>query len=393
MWKIDYKNERNIEPWATSFSERSLYLRNCIRNGYKIALHLHGEPNASTFRYRCYNVYQWLKNSKKWRSIYFFDEEIANLEFNFSDILCVIITRMEWSFKLQRFIDKLKNAGVIILFDTDDLVFDIEKVPLVVNTINGDIDYYFSYVARISLIASYAEGFTATNNFLGGMLQAKFNRPYAIIPNSLCQEQLEVSQDILTEKRKIQQSKPFVIGYFSGTPSHYNDFMGIYPEIVGLLDKYPQIQLNIVGFMDLPKEATPFVKANRIIFDRLVDIFELQRLIAQVDVNIAPLVINTFTECKSELKYFEAAIVETVTCASPTGIFKECIISGENGFLCKQGEWFDTIEALYLSKVDRERIILKARTHALERYSGKNITNQIENAYDFFVDKLEVKEK
>ena len=35
---------------------------------------------------------------------------------------------------------------------------------------------------------------------------------------------------------------------------------------------------------------------------------------------------NKFTNCKSELKFFEAAIAETVTVASPTFNYKNAII-------------------------------------------------------------------
>ena len=136
--------------------------------------------------------------------------------------------------------------------------------------------------------------------------------------------------------------------------------------------------------MDLPKEAFHFLHANRIVITPVVDFLTLQYLVAEADVNIAPLTRNIFTECKSELKYFEAAIVETVTCATPTNVFKDCIVQGENGFLCAQGEWFDTIEALYLGKIDRERMVKNAHEHALARYSGDAVVRQIENAYDSF---------
>ena len=61
----------------------------------------------------------------------------------------------------------------------------------------------------------------------------------------------------------------------------------------------------------------------------------LQRLIAEVEINISPLQNNLFTNCKSELKYFEAAIAGTITVATPTYAFSRAIVDGENGFLAK----------------------------------------------------------
>ncbi len=59
--------------------------------------------------------------------------------------------------------------------------------------------------------------------------------------------------------------------------------------------------------MEFPEEMQPFIEEGRITFAPFVDFVELQRLIAEVDVNIFPLVQNTFTNCKSQLKFFEAA--------------------------------------------------------------------------------------
>jgi hypothetical protein len=42
------------------------------------------------------------------------------------------------------------------------------------------------------------------------------------------------------------------------------------------------------------------------------------RLIARTEVNIAPLLDNVLTNCKSELKYFEAAVADTITIARRT---------------------------------------------------------------------------
>ena len=58
-----------------------------------------------------------------------------------------------------------------------------------------------------------------------------------------------------------------------------------------------------------------------------------QRLIAEVEINISPLKENQFTNCKSELKFFEAAACGTLTLASPTYAFKKSIVHGVTGFL------------------------------------------------------------
>ena len=81
----------------------------------------------------------------------------------------------------------------------------------------------------------------------------------------------------------------------------------------------------------------------------------LQKSIAEVDVNIAPLQENAFTNCKSELKYFEAAIVGTWTIASPTVPFAAAMTTAPSGqalgAISGAEEWDSTLEdALRLAR-------------------------------------------
>ncbi|WP_261526198.1 glycosyltransferase [Burkholderia multivorans] len=109
-----------------------------------------------------------------------------------------------------------------------------------------------------------------------------------------------------------------------------------------LLDRYSELRLTIVGYL----EPGPYLQrhADRINRHSLQDFVNLQRLIASTEINIAPLIDNTFTNCKSELKYFEAAITGTLTVATPTYTFNEAIRDGRNGYLSKSHEWEEKLE-------------------------------------------------
>ena len=100
--------------------------------------------------------------------------------------------------------------------------------------------------------------------------------------------------------------------------------------------------------------------------------------------NIAPLLVNDFTNCKSELKFFEAAAVETTTIASPTYAFKKAIADGKNGFLAEPGEWYDNLEYLYQHPEENRKIALAAKKYALKHYYGKEFLEEVEVAYDYF---------
>ena len=70
--------------------------------------------------------------------------------------------------------------------------------------------------------------------------------------------------------------------------------------------------------------------------------------LARFDINLAPLETgNVYCEAKSELKYFEAALVEVPTIASPTVPYEEAIRHGETGYLARTAEeWFECLDTL-----------------------------------------------
>ena len=112
-----------------------------------------------------------------------------------------------------------------------------------------------------------------------------------------------------------------------------------------------------------------------------MDYLDQIKALARIDVNIAPLVVNDFTNSKSELKFFEAAVVKTTTIASPTYVFKKAIQDGKNGFLAKPGEWGEKLNYIYDNLSENKKIGSEARKYALENYYGEKFLKDIEEAY------------
>lgn len=395
MYNINYSSGANKEPWLIPLEDRCSLFFNAKKNGKKVSLLLYEAPDTSTFRYRGYNIFKASQDSSKWQSIYFFLYEYKKILEILPNVDLVVIIRVRWTNNIDQIIYRAKVLNIKVLFDTDDLVFDINYINLVTNTLNvkldndKDYEYWFTYIGRIGFTASKADGFITTNSFLGEKLKEKFNKPYGIISNFLNSEQVNVSNRCLNIKETQLGKKPFTIGYFSGTPSHINDFRVIYPEVMELLNEFPGIRLKVVGFMEFPEEMTRLIKAGKVVFHPLVDFMELQKLIAEVDVNIVPLVNNTFTNCKSELKFFEAAIVNTLTLATPTFTYRNCITDGYNGFLCRPGEWYLKLKKIYTGKIDCSDIVKRANSYAMENYYGKKVVDMIDKCYEeLFCEKI-----
>src|SRR5207253_2012078 len=89
----------------------------------------------------------------------------------------------------------------------------------------------------------------------------------------------------------------------------------------------------------------------------------LADLLAEVDINLAPLEANNpFTDAKSCLKYLEAALVGVPTVASARSDFVRAIRHGENGLLAESSDdWKESLRKLIESPMLRAEIGLAAR--------------------------------
>jgi len=329
---------------------------------------------------------QALATGSSWKGIFFYDNELEYVQKYLRHASVVVLVRTFWSFSLEHFVSHAKKLGIPTLFDVDDLVFDVTKIPVVLNSLDQNasrhhIDW-FGNVSRIWFAGTLCDATIGTNDFLCKRLQNCFQTPSFALNNFLNHEQLSISQSLFNEKQMVTtEKKGFTIGYFSGTPSHIHDFRVVAFELDELLKAYPELTLEVAGYMQFPKFFKDHLKKKRVVHTPFVDFVTLQKNIAQVDLNIVPLQDNEFTNCKSELKFFEAAIVGTTTCATPTFTFQTSIDHGKTGYLCHEGEWFSSLENIYKNPVDFS-MRTEAQKYCVERYSPENQRHQIEKVLE-----------
>jgi glycosyltransferase involved in cell wall biosynthesis len=276
---------------------------------------------------------------------WFSQEEIPHLLPRIQELSALVITRVRYATPIASLIAAARAKNVPVWFDCDDFVFDSRYVHFIMQTLAQDartdhaMDTWFAHIGRIEAVARLCDGGITTNSFLAERMKEIVPGPVAIVPNFMNRLQQEVSDLLLQEKqlRNWKSEAPTLIGYFSGTPSHTHDFALVAPALARLLAKDKGVRLRIVGYLD----ALGILESHRdrIEFFALHDFVNLQRLIAEVDINLAPLQTNIFTNCKSELKFFEAAAVGTWTLASPTPVFQNAISSPQKGQLVKAQEW------------------------------------------------------
>ena len=384
MYSIDLSYKSFIYPWQNISIFQRIALLGKKANKPCI-VYIYESPNASTFRYRVYNMCQILNKNQAFCATYVFVDELPFL-LNYLDYVdFLVLVRVRWSLKIDALLAKSSARDIKIFFDMDDLVYDVAKIPLIMSSlaVHEDEDSHnswFSYISRIFLTAKNADGFITTNYFLAEKLSSFFNRKCFVIQNFMNEEQINVSDKIFELKKKLAFEKDAIlIGYFSGSPSHNNDFMSISSELYYLMKSDDRIKLRLVGFLDMPPSLYEFYSAKRIECIPLQNYLDLQVKIAECDINIIPLLVNEFTHCKSELKYFEAAIVATESVATPTFVYQKIIQDGKNGYLANQGEWQQKISDLIYKHKDNT--LEAARQYVLDNYFGEEVRRKIEGVF------------
>lgn len=335
------------DPWNASLSERLAILA----LGRTRIAYFYEHADNSTFRYRIYNMAQVLNaNGYDFSASYFFLDDLHHLGeiAELADML--VICRTRYDNRINHLITAFRKRGKRILFDVDDFVFNTDYAHLILTTLDQDLenprvwDDWLAYSGRIGATLRLCDGAITTNEYLAQKIFEFANVPVSVIPNFLNREQLDISDRIYAAKRSLKHGEADLIhlGYFSGSPSHNRDFAIVIPALEAVLEEDCRLGVLVVGYIEPGPALKRFgPRVKRFGFH---DFINLQRLIGSVDLNLMPLQFNVFTNCKSELKYSEAAIVGTQSIASPVHTYATAIRHGDNGYLSQAHQWEKTIK-------------------------------------------------
>lgn len=367
------------EPWDHSFADR---FSNLLARPKRVA-YFYDQFDNSTFRYRVYNPCQTLNGvTGEWGGAFFFLDELDKFELIVSRADLIIICRAKYSLEYAALVATARSKGKKLIYDVDDLVFDLDLAHFIANNNAYDlsnprsIDSWFAYVGRISTAMRMCDGAITTNQFLADEIKRRTGMNALVMRNYLNQEQINYSEQIVAHKSQEGDDGKFKIGYFSGSPSHEHDFFVAKSALRELMHTYPEVELVLVGYIARMSIEPKF--QNRITTVELHDYINLQRVIASVDLNIAPLQQNIFTNCKSELKLFEASIVETPTLATPTHTFSTAIEDSVDGYLATDMQWLEKMNCILdTPREDLRKIAQRSKARCLQTYGWSNMHSEL----------------
>ena len=317
--------------------------------------------HSSTFRYRAANMAEVLNapltdgstGDLSTSAACFFSDDLKHAAQIADNADILVISRVRYDAGLAGLVQLFKTQGKKVWFDLDDWVVDTAAIDLIIETLgqpatDDTLNYWYGVVGRMAQALRLCDGVITTNAYLANRLQQFVGQgvPVKIIPNFINQAQWQTSEPLYQGKLAtgFAPSERITLGYFSGSASHNRDFALLVPALEAVMAADPRVDLVMVGHVDLAAACGPHSLLNshfagRITRHGFTDYLTLQQLIAAVDFNLVPLQSNDFTHCKSELKYFDAAAVGTLSIASPTYAYSHAIQHGGNGYLAADDVW------------------------------------------------------
>lgn len=171
-------------------------------------------------------------------------------------------------------------------------------------------------------------------------------------------------------------SKTVTIAYASGSRAHEADFRVVEQALGRILREYPDTRLSVIGHLKLPDSLR--VYENRISETGFSEYSQYIETLGQADINIVPLVPDDFNDCKSAIRFMEAALVGVPTIASSIGDFRNILRDGETGFLAASSDdWYQQLRLLVNNPELRSRVGSDAHSDVSSTLGTREISNSL----------------
>jgi hypothetical protein len=297
----------------------------------------------------------------------------------------LIIYRLPTTPVLLDIVSEARRVGLPLLYETDDLLFDADAFP------GQREDYPAGFSAE-----EYAELQILPPMYLHAM--ALCDRVITSTPalmqrarDMLGHDRVAVHANGLGQRHQLAaaQAAKVICGtkdgtrtglklfYGSGTKAQQSDFATLADQVlVPFLAAHPDASLTVAGEVELPQGLLPYTPQLETLASQSLEGY--WAALAEADVFLVPLARNAFNDCKSAIKWLEAANLGVMTVASRTPAFDAMIKSGTDGFLCAgPDEWRTALELLAAEPQKAGKMGALARSRAQADFSAERLDQSL----------------
>jgi glycosyltransferase involved in cell wall biosynthesis len=238
-----------------------------------------------------------------------------------------------------------------LVYEIDDNVFDVDPLNWQAHGVYSRLETQ----EAVTHAAQVADMVTVTTPVLAEVMRARTgHRNVQVLPNC-------VPGALLTMQRR-RNRRRMIVGWAGGA-SHAGDVSMIAAPVREFLTRHKRAELHLAGTdyrktFGVPARFTDWVPVDAsLAYYRGIDF----------DVALCPLTGTVFDAAKSSIKALEAAALGIPAIASDCPAYRDFVIDGETGFLCKTPEQFgERLAELAADPGLREAMGARAREVAAE---------------------------
>lgn len=317
--------------------------------------------DGAPYRYRVGHLREQLRLRGVASDAYYFTDSALPAAVAAADL--VVVYRVPMTDWVARWLAAARALRRPLVFSCDDLVFEPAAIPqdalalLPENQRAG----WRAYVERYRQTLVACDAFLGTTEALVAAAE-RAGVPGVVVRNVLGAAELTTAESARHAAAcRARNDEVVRLAYLSGTIMHDLDFALAEPALAAVLRDHSRARLLLVGYVRTGAELAAL--GDRV--DRLPFVAwpRLFATLAEIDVNLAPLRGDAFSDAKSEVKYLEAAAVAVPTVASPTAAFRRAIRDGVNGVLAAtRDDWYRALATLVADGAFRRRLGNAAHT-------------------------------
>lgn len=314
---------------------------------------------TATYRYRSENLARCLRRAGHEAEVVYVGQSRVKVD---ADV--VVLHRICMVPEGIAFARAVRKTGGVLVYSTDDTVFSAESFPS-----------YGEPWGRIRAFApSHAEMLVEADAVLVSTEHLKNevtrtfgpDKPVFTVRNFLANDLLQLSEQA-ARTAPPKDGKTITLGYMSGTATHNRDIPVASGALNELLTTRDHLRLLLVGPLALESDLARIEQYGKITRAPFVPWNKLPEVIAQTDINLAPLNLNfSFVRSKSEIKFLEAAAAGVPTIATATEGFTEAVSPNAITYCRDNQHWQRNLEWL-LDPDYRHEQVARAYEHVVTK--------------------------
>jgi glycosyltransferase involved in cell wall biosynthesis len=274
------------------------------------------------------------------------------------------------------------------VYEIDDLVFEADHFPDEFESYSGTIsaEKHFELRSGVALVRSFISlcdfGIASTPALAAALGRVVKTGQVFVHRNLLAMSLVATAKGLGTKRPKKADSVTTTIFYGSGTLAHARDFTEqVQPALMRLMRQFPDVRFVACGHVDVAALEKAF-PARVTLVKYIEDRAQYLKLLAKADINIAVLHANQFNDCKSEIKWLEAAAFGIPSVVSDVAVYRDSLTHDEDVLITPPNAegWYKALRLLATQPKRRAEIGAKARARALQDYEPTKAAARLADA-------------